>query len=250
MTPFDSLTHRGQVQRLKRLAMVALAEYDLSPRTLTPLVHLFNTTFRIDTNNGRYVLRINRPEHRSLAEIHSEMVWLAAISRETELVVPNPLANRAGQLVTTMAVAGVPEPRHCALFQWVDGRFRRKSLNPGVLAAVGRFMARLHDHARQFVPPDGFLRQHLELNGEVGQIANQALAQDGGLLSAEQRQVVIESMEKLQPLIDAVGQGPGVYNLIHADLHQANYLLHNGQVRAIDFDDCGWGHLAYDIAVT
>jgi Ser/Thr protein kinase RdoA (MazF antagonist) len=40
-----------------------------------------------------------------------------------------------------------------------------------------------------------------------------------------------------------------VFGLIHADLHQENYLFHHGEVRAIDFDDCGYGHFLYDIAV-
>ena len=41
-----------------------------------------------------------------------------------------------------------------------------------------------------------------------------------------------------------------MFGLIHSDLHQENYLFHRGRVRAIDFDDCGWGHFVYDLAVT
>jgi Ser/Thr protein kinase RdoA (MazF antagonist) len=41
-----------------------------------------------------------------------------------------------------------------------------------------------------------------------------------------------------------------VFGLIHADLHQENYLFHGKQVRAIDFDDCGYGPFVYDLAVT
>ena len=43
---------------------------------------------------------------------------------------------------------------------------------------------------------------------------------------------------------------PGGSGLIHADLHQENFLFHQGAVRAIDFDDCGWGFHLYDLAVT
>ena len=39
--------------------------------------------------------------------------------------------------------------------------------------------------------------------------------------------------------------------LIHADFHGANRLLTaDGQLAAIDFDDCGLGHVSYDLAVT
>jgi Ser/Thr protein kinase RdoA (MazF antagonist) len=47
-----------------------------------------------------------------------------------------------------------------------------------------------------------------------------------------------------------LGASPDVFGLIHSDLHQENYLFHRGRVRAIDFDDCGWGHFVYDLAVT
>ena len=47
-----------------------------------------------------------------------------------------------------------------------------------------------------------------------------------------------------------LGEGPEVFGLIHADIHQWNYLFHKGNVHLIDFDTGGWGYFAYDIAVT
>jgi Ser/Thr protein kinase RdoA (MazF antagonist) len=38
--------------------------------------------------------------------------------------------------------------------------------------------------------------------------------------------------------------------LIHGDLHQDNFLFDRGKVRAIDFDDCGWGHFVADLGTT
>lgn len=54
----------------------------------------------------------------------------------------------------------------------------------------------------------------------------------------------------LQEAIDGMGTDERVFGLIHADLHHGNYLFHGQEVRAIDFDDCGWGHFLYDLAVT
>lgn len=47
-----------------------------------------------------------------------------------------------------------------------------------------------------------------------------------------------------------LGSGPDAFGLIHADIHQKNYLFHGRQVRLIDFGDCGWGHYLYDLAVS
>jgi len=57
-------------------------------------------------------------------------------------------------------------------------------------------------------------------------------------------------MDMVEQARRELGTGPDVYGLIHADLHQENYLFHRGHVRAIDFDDCGLGHFVYDLAAT
>ena len=48
---------------------------------------------------------------------------------------------------------------------------------------------------------------------------------------------------------EELGRGADVFGLIHADLHYFNLLFGGGVVRAIDFDDCGFGYLLYDFAV-
>jgi Ser/Thr protein kinase RdoA (MazF antagonist) len=42
------------------------------------------------------------------------------------------------------------------------------------------------------------------------------------------------------------GQGQDRYGLIHADFRLANLLIHKGDIRVIDFDDCGLGWFLYD----
>jgi Ser/Thr protein kinase RdoA (MazF antagonist) len=41
---------------------------------------------------------------------------------------------------------------------------------------------------------------------------------------------------------------PDAIGLIHSDLHLGNVLFYDGEARAIDFDDCGFGYWAYDFA--
>lgn len=50
-------------------------------------------------------------------------------------------------------------------------------------------------------------------------------------------------------LMTQLRDGPGLFGLIHADLHLDNALFLPGGGRLIDFDDCGFGYRLYDIAV-
>src|SRR5215207_11187140 len=123
MRSFADLGQRGQVGRLKQLAQAALEQYDLDIARLTPLVHAENTTFRLDGADGaRYVLRITRPGKNTLEGVRSEMNWLAALRRDTDLSVPEPVPTRDGALLTVAAAPGLPTPHICTLLRWVEGR--------------------------------------------------------------------------------------------------------------------------------
>jgi Ser/Thr protein kinase RdoA (MazF antagonist) len=250
---FAALGSRGQTRRLRHLAWRALQAYDVQPTDLDLLGHVGTTTFRVVAGEGRYVLRMH-PESdageqaRDVAAVNSEMEWLAALRQETDLVVPAPVPSRDGVLVTLATAAGVPGPRPCVLLRWVEGRFVDAGLTPHHLERVGRFTARLHHHARSFRPAAGFTRGRIaEVTSDYLPHAVRAIS---AALGSEYDGAVRSAIEDVQQTQQALGDGPAVVGLIHADLHQANYLFNRGEARAIDFADCGWGHFAYDLAVT
>jgi outer membrane protein assembly factor BamB len=168
MQRFEDLPRSTKIRRMRRLAQTALTAYGLEQAQITPLQHFLNTTFRIGIphTKQRYVLRISRARYQDAATIRSELLWLQAIRRETDLVVPEPLANRDGLLLTTVEVPGVLEPRHCVLFRWVYGRFHSARLCPADLERVGEFMAKLHLHVQHFTMPQGFTRKRWDLGGD------------------------------------------------------------------------------------
>lgn len=266
MQTFETLTYAGQLGRLRRLAAAALTAYDIREPRLTALAHGDNTTFRVDLATGeRYVLRIHRSSGKTAEVVRSELVWLVALQQEAELVVPSPVPTRDGNLLTITSVEGVPEPRICVLFRWVNGRFVDDKLTPAHLQRVGAFMARLQLNGARFNPPDGFVRGRLDnLYGKPRGISESLARQQvdnpddeataiqlvTDICSPEDARAVEKFIQKIRAVQRLLGHGPETFGLIHGDLHQENYLFHQGQVRAIDFDDCGYGHYVYDIAVT
>ncbi len=157
MKDFSSLTRRGQALRLRRLARTALEYYDLPVVRVSLLSNDYNSAFRVDTRDGTpYFLRIGRPRPHGLEENQAETLWLAALHRDTDLRVPEPLPNRQGGLVTTAEAPGVPEPRNCVLFRWITGKDLAAKLSPEYMYQVGVLTTRLHDHALTFRPPQDF----------------------------------------------------------------------------------------------
>ena len=251
MIPFEELTYRGQLRRLRQLALEALASYDLGDFTLRPIQHRENATFMVRAGGCRYVLRVNRPKNRDQAFIRSELEWLDAITRDTDLVVPKPVADREGKLLTVASTPGIPEPRVCALFRWVKGRFvSQHDLTGRHLERVGRLVGRLHNHAAGFVPSSGFTRIRGDAGGLLGGVTGGTIDQAKSLLGRDGRATVDRAESITHSALAQLGEAPSVFGLIHGDLHQMNYVFLKGEARALDFDDCGRGYFLGDMGAT
>jgi hypothetical protein len=129
-----------------------------------------NTTFRVDAaEGGRYVLRVQRPDSPSVPMARSKMTWLAALRRNTGLVVPRAVRTRSGNGLTVIEdPAAVPTPRSCVLYRSVEGRFLDSTLTERHLHKVGPFTARLQSHGTAMAGLAGFERGPVNTVTELG----------------------------------------------------------------------------------
>lgn len=260
MITYADLTQRGRLRRLRRLAERALTLYEIEPVSLHVLGYFYNTTFAVTAVDGsRYVLRVQRatdgpmedhpvPPAERRARVESEMWWLDRLRADLDIPVPAPVRARSGEEAVEMAVDGVPEPRLCVLFRWMNGRFLHHRLMPAHLEAVGRLTARLHEHSTRLDVPAGFSRPPVDttdLELEASVVRNFT-----DNWSPESADVMREALQRMRRVQEELGKTRDTFGLIHADIHQENYLFHDGEIRLIDFDDCGWGHYLYDLGVT
>ena len=267
---WQSLSRRRQLVSLRRVGRAALAAYGLEDARLRLLSRQHNTTFRVEARGGPYVLRISRPQVHTAGTIDSEMAWLGALRCETDLGAPEPVRSRDGSFVVLAGDVVVPERRACVLLRWLDGRFADRRLGPAHLRRVGILEARLHEHAARWAPPPGFLRPRVDTLSDAGKIESMAPSAAAGLVGDHPTR---EDADRGLHLVDTLvsrgaaalfrralevvwvttrklAEEPASFGLIHGDLHYENFLFHRGVVRAIDFDDCGWGFHLYDLAVT
>ncbi len=255
------LSHGLRVARMRRVAVRALDAYPLADRELRFIADGENATFRVDATapdgRDRFLLRVHRPARHGrnvnpAAAIGSELDWLTALRAGTDLLVPAPFRTLDGKLMTVAASPDVPEPRVCSVLRWMDGRVHSAAPRPVHLHRLGSVMARLHNHAGQWRVPPGFVRIRWDWETFFGDTMvyggiNAAGAWD--LLPDDLRRRFARVASGMRDVMTHLGEDADNFGLIHADLHLDNALFWRGEVRVINFDDCGFGYWLYDIAV-
>jgi Ser/Thr protein kinase RdoA (MazF antagonist) len=247
----ELVSKRAQVARIRRTAVRALADYPVDEPSLSFIAHGENTTFRVDSGDARFLMRVHRPNRHgrgvdSRVAVGSELAWLAALQADTDLSVPTPIRANSGQWTT------VADGRVCSVLGWQGGRMHAANPRPVHFRRLGGVLARLHDHASVWAPPSGFVRMRWDWETFFGNTMEYGGVSAAGcweLLPAPVRTQFDEVARRMRTVMADLGSKPDAFGLIHADLHLENALFDGDAVRVIDFDDCGFGYWLYDIAV-
>ena len=129
----------------------------------------------------------------------------------------------------------------------------RAGLSPGDdlarwFAPLGEITAHLHLQSRQWTPPPGFTRKRWDVETILGADPHWGHWRQAQGLDAAGEALLARATERLAADLTAYGTGPETFGLIHADLRLANLMVDGDRLTAIDFDDCGFGWWAYDLA--
>jgi Ser/Thr protein kinase RdoA (MazF antagonist) len=170
-----------------------------------------NDTYKVEAAGTAYFLRVYRAGWRSREEIDTELAMLRHLA-DCGVSVSAPLARRDGEMLTMLDCA--EGERLAALFTAAPGReVDYKAFTEEQACAYGEAAASIHGAADSYSGPRS--RPPLDL------------AQLG--------------------LIEAVAE-PEI-GFCHGDFHGQNASESGGVFTFYDFDCCGWGFRAYDLAV-
>ena len=240
---FDDLPEKEQVYRLHELAHAALEKFGFNQYRLTFLQHLVNTTFRLDCNQGRYLVRIHRAKTRTA--VSSELAWLEALAHETTVPVQIPQRSLDEKLIVTEKQEGVPEPYPVTVLSWLEGEILPQDCrSPHHFYRLGQLVAKLHHHAQRWTPPFQLDRPFYDSTSVFGDddVTYKRLPE----ASRDYLQTLHEQVQEVE---QCLGKSPERFGLIHSDLSFGNVLFTADEVLPIDFDDCGFGYYLYDLAV-
>lgn len=186
--------------------------------------------FRVDYNSERFVLRAQHDALPAAARA-VQAAWLRAITLETPLYVPRPVAAN----------------ETWALLRWVDGEPLAKPeafVKTAVLERVGEAAATLHAHAASF-RAEGI--EHVRVIDADALVGPGSCLGDGSarrILAANDVAALEMASTKIA---DAMRRAASQAGLIHGDLGPANWIFQNGQPRLIDFDAFGRGPFLFDL---
>jgi Ser/Thr protein kinase RdoA (MazF antagonist) len=225
----------------------AVAHYDLpGPLRCVLLNRGFNDTFLIEAADGlRSILRVSGRRRRGDADAAAETRFLAYLD-EAGVPVGAARPTRAGALFTEMIL---PEgARPAVLFRHVEGR-EPDFNSPADARVQGAMLARIHDAADLY--PD---REQGRYRLDLDHLLHRPLAAICELefIADKTRGDLADIASRLASLVNA--RSDLSWTRCHGDCHGGNSRIathgpHVGQAMAFDFDDGGFGYLAYDLAV-
>lgn len=244
------------MQGLESMAHQALKKWGIEGAELKLLKHRENTVFQVTTKGEQFALRVHRPGYHDDASLLSEIRWMQALN-DAGIETPQAVVDQHGQYFVSVELAG--DCRQCSMLNWVEG----SSFNDlgrvarGVEAELceryyklGVLAAKVHNQSSKWTPPEGFKRQAWDEEGLLGEQPLWGRFWEHPLLTAEQKVLFKKARMVLLGLLKQIGKTKENYGLIHADFLPENILVHDGNLTLIDFDDCGYGWYAFEIAAS
>lgn len=244
MQRFTELSEDERTERLLRVAGKGLLAYGLVG-DLRLVAGDADAVFRLRAGGHSYAVRVSAAG-RDHASLLRELVWLAALGRDTRLAIPEPVLTLTGDLFRSVSMEGVPGTRACAVQRWVEGERREAEPREDEAAAAGRLVGALHAHAETFRWPDEL---QMALVPPADRLLHAADALTTALDAADDRARLCDVVAAVADRTSAAGNGPEEAGPVHGDLRLRRLRHAAGEAGVLGFGNCRTGSFADDLSV-
>ena len=201
-----------------------------------------NSIYGFAKNNDWYILRIGQKPASFVSQTKAELDWMCYLA-ENGINVPTPLPTIHGERLTTIqdgenhyivcvysAFAGQMGYQH-----W--DKNKPALWNNALFYNWGKLMGDMHRLTKDYTPANETdKREHFD---------RFALDSDNIKMCPAASKVAEELLRE----IELLPRDKDSYGLIHADFHQWNFLIRDGEINIFDFDDAIYGWFALDIGI-
>jgi Ser/Thr protein kinase RdoA (MazF antagonist) len=223
-----------------------LKKYGISDAQVECINFEFNATFSVSTESGqKYALRLNINSTRTVSNILAETQWVRELARIPSVNVPTPIATLDDEFLVSAYHADSGQTIYGVMYSWLEGQEIGDEPTLDQLHTVGRAIALLHENTSDFVLTGG---AELPTFNDFFWGTEDYLFSSKSTLILKDRQLIEQARDLIMKYTDEL-YSTSVVHIIHADFHGWNLMWHEDQVFIFDFDDCGFGVEAQDIAV-
>ena len=243
---FFDLPVEVQKQSLATFATELLAQYGVYSAKILCINFEFNATFSVETETGeKYALRINVNSARNLENIKAEIEWVRHLNRTSGLNTPKPIAALTDQYIVSGYHGESGQNFYAVMYSWLEGDELGDEPTLNQLHLVGRAIALLHQESADFLLSSD---ASLPIFNKFFWGTEDFLFSEKSLLSDNDRKLIQEAHDLIMLFTNEMYENSPVH-IIHADFHGWNLMWHQDQLSVFDFDDCGYGLEAQDLAV-
>lgn len=229
------------------LPQCILQHYGLIVRKLTLLQAVRHVTYHVETiDDQQFNLRICPAAPNTEQLLSDELLWLDHVSSQTNLQVPTPIRNYAGDFVTVTLSGSY----YACVFRWIEGQSVTDVFTPQQLFNLGRTIAMLHACVRTFPSrADQSFRADFYYDARLIEEHRTWLAVPHPTRTLAQSTLVDAAIAYVLNAFADLGNDIAHFGIIHADIHVGNVLQKGTDIAIIDFEQLGWGYYGYDLAV-
>jgi len=243
---FFVLPAEAQQSSLTLFAKELLKQYGITNAQVSCINFEFNATFSVETESGaKYALRININSSRTLENMKAEIEWVRHLNRTSGIHTPTPIATLKDDYI---AFGFHPESERefrGVMYSWLDGEVLGYEPTLSQLHEVGRSIAILHQESLDFALST---ESSLPTFNDFFWSTEDYLFSDKSVLSDQDRNLIKEAHDLIMRYTNELYATSPVH-IIHADFHGWNLMWNENQLSIFDFDDCGFGLEAQDLAV-
>ena len=235
-----------QTDSLTMFAHEILKKYGIVGADIECMNFEFNATFSVSTQTGqKYALRLNINSTRTLANIQAETQWVRSLARIPSINVSTPIATLDDKYVVSGHHEDSGQNIYAVMYSWLEGEEIGDEPTVEQLHTVGQAIALMHENGSDFELTDG---AELPTFNDFMWGTEDYLFSSKSSLKPGDRQLIEKARDLILKFTDELYRNSPVH-IIHADFHGWNLMWFEDQVFIFDFDDCGFGVEAQDIAV-
>lgn len=243
---FFVLPVEEQQRSLTAFASDLLKNYGINDAKVTCINFEFNATFAVESGSGaKYALRININSTRTVENMQAEVQWVRHLNRISDIHTPTPIASANDQYIVSGLHVDSGLTLYGVMYSWLEGEEIGDEPTMEQLHEVGKAIARLHQKSLDFVLADN---RSLPTFNDFFWGTEDFLFSEKSELSEVDRDLIEQAHDLIMKYTEELYQNSPVH-IIHADFHGWNLMWNQGQLSIFDFDDCGFGVEAQDLAV-